>query len=481
MSARKQRMVARLQGLTKSIEIIMDAAIDAEGVPREFTEAETKSLADLNKEADNVTAIIEQDDRANARNSKHVAPVTPAKVVTVDADDVDDDAPVVSRATKPGHRDIKGVMAKLASNGNSQIVRVKGNAMPDPATVMAITACSIMRAKTLGQGTPYDQMEAMGYGEMANEMFDAKVKALSTTGVGSGAEVMPQTFSTDFIEFLYPQSSILRANPTKIDLSTGTLRIPAGNMGTSASYRTQNSDIAYSEITLREIAMSAKELAAISAVPNELLQRSPIAVAEILRNDMATAFTLTMDYAALRGTGAGNSPIGMRQQAVATNIFTAAVPLNPSIADIDTLVVTAFNKMRAANLPQLRPTWLMSNRTSLYLSTKRGANGEKIYPTMEGKSPTFWGVPVILSNQIVDNGGVTTDETEIYLVDMGHFYMGETGQMSLSVSEEASYVAAGVTISAFSRNQSVVRLVGAHDFLLRRPQAAVVIKGVRWY
>lgn len=500
MSTRLQRMQARLQKLLADQDVILNKSIDDAGAPVELSDEDTATLEQLNKDVAHAGDIVrkELEDATRRKELAELivsAPKPKAKVKaapTADDDDDDeaparpaiirgvDDIPEARRWAAANGRDVAGIIKALGNSAASTSLMARSGDKPDCAIIMAVTACGLARAKALG-GSVYDQMDALGFGTIAGQMYDAKIKALNTGTLGSGAEVMPETFSNDFIAFLRPASAILKAGPTRIDLSSGNLRISGGNAGAAASYRAEGSDVAYTEPTFREVTLTARNLAAITAVNNELLQRSPLAVAEILRTEMVAAFAQAMDYAGLRGDGTANAPMGIKSLVDPANVFVAPVPgVGVTIAQVDALAVTMIQRQRAANIPVLRPTWLMSSRTQLALARMRNSDGTKAFPSMDSENPRFWGYPVVVSNLIPDNLGVGTDESELYLQDMGHFWMGETEGMQVQLSEEASYVQSGTLISAFSRNQSVIRVVGAHDFQLRYNKTGVVATGLEW-
>jgi len=57
----------------------------------------------------------------------------------------------------------------------------------------------------------------------------------------------------------------------------------------------------------------------------------------------------------------------------------------------------------------------------------------------------------------------------------------DAGSMSVDFSKEATYKdSSGNLISAFARNQSVIRVVAGHDFGFRHNEGLVLGTGVTW-
>lgn len=66
-------------------------------------------------------------------------------------------------------------------------------------------------------------------------------------------------------------------------------------------------------------------------------------------------------------------------------------------------------------------------------------------------------------------------ESEIYFADFNDVVIGEDGNMKVSFSQEASYQDGdGNLVSAFSRNQSLIRVVTEHDIGFRHPEGLVL-------
>ena len=277
-------------------------------------------------------------------------------------------------------------------------------------------------------------------------------------------------------------SGVIRpaAGPTIIPLSNGNLTFSGGDVGATASYRAEGADAAYTEATTKEKTLSAKNLSAVTSATKELLRRSPLAVASIVQNDLAAAFVQAMDLAALRGDGSSNTPVGLKNMMASGNKIAAAAGKTPTFTVIDMYASQMIESIEGQNVPVINPCWIMATRVANYLRTLRGVNGEKIYPLMDGSSPVFWGYPVFLSNQVPRNLGGGTNESEIYLTDMAHFWMGDAGNMEMSISDEAAFVQGGNLVSAWSRNLVAIKINGSHDFKLRYDNSAAMLTGVQW-
>ncbi len=308
-----------------------------------------------------------------------------------------------------------------------------------------------------------------------------RVFSLATANTAGNLTFTP--LSPDYIEMLRNRSIFLRGGPRVIDMPLGTLKIPAGNTPAVGSYTALGSDYPYSEMTTRAVNMSAKHLRTLTAYDNYSAETSPLAIASIVGDDLAQVLTLTKDSAGLRGDGTGNNPSGVYTLVGAgQRVAATATSVTPTYAECDADARIMLAKYRVSNVPQLKPTWLMSNRVFTYLQFLRNSFGEFVYAGLQNVNPTWaGGFPVLVSEQIPSNLGVGTNESELYLCDFGHVLVGETKALMLEASREASYInASAATVSAFSRNETVIRGTAAHDFAVRHIKSSVVLTAVKW-
>ena len=86
-----------------------------------------------------------------------------------------------------------------------------------------------------------------------------------------------------------------------------------------------------------------------------------------------------------------------------------------------------------------------------------------------------------LTTQIPTNLGAGGNESEIYFVNFADCYIGEDTTLSIAISTEASYKdAGGNTVSAFQRDQTLIRVISKHDFAPRHVESVAVGTGITW-
>ncbi len=308
-------------------------------------------------------------------------------------------------------------------------------------------------------------------------------KQLNTGTDADGGYLVPTVLSTEIIEILRAASTVLAAGPRRIPMPQGNLTIPAGATGATATYIAEAADIPETQQTFREVVLQAKKLTAIIPITNELLNDASGNVDAFIRDDLVNAMAERSDLAFLRGDGTSNTPIGFLNLVDAANSFAANATVNLQNVTFD--LGKAELALLNNNVPLEGCAWFMSHRSATYLRDVRDGNGNKGFPEMSGGSvgadrQRLRGLPVFTTSQIPNNLGVGTDESEIYLANMRHVLVGETGGMDIDSSMEASWFDGVNTVSAFSKDVTLIRARWRHDIDIRQVFCLAHISAVTW-
>lgn len=439
----------------------LESAKDASGNPRDVTEAERAELKAAEDELTRLADSIKAEKAAEDRRQE---------IARAAAD-----------AMSPKTKDVTGAINTIAQGGQQIRAAIPGK----------LTATQKFAVFLKGVVTSYheprlgvlDHVKNMGF-EQLSEEWDGNLRAtnktLSTLSSAAGGYAVPTVLAAEFIDWLYPQSVFMAGNPERVDLSAGNLSITGGNASATATYRAENANAAYSDATFRQVVLAAKNLAAVTAMTNELIRRSPMAIDSFVQGDLRRAFINTMDLALQRGDGTSNTPTGIRNAVASGSRIASVDDIAPAPEDIDKELRRILTIVYNSNMPMERPAWQMAPRTHLYLESLRNLDGSKAFPEMSLENPRLKGHRVIVSTQIPINLGTGTDESEISFTNFGHVLFGDTQEMTLDVSREATYDVSGTLHSAFSKNQTVIRLVGSHDVDARYDAACVTLTAVRW-
>lgn len=303
--------------------------------------------------------------------------------------------------------------------------------------------------------------------------------ALSTVTSGAGGVLVPENFSASMIESLRPKSVVRGMGAISLPLNNGNLTLPRILSNTSVTYIGTETDIPLTEMSFGDLKLSAKKAAAIVPISNDLLAYAGVnpRIDQEVAKDLAVSMGLSEDLHFIRGAGTGVLPKGLRYWAPAANVVDA--PAGTTLNDLDLALGGLMLRLEAANVDMSACGWIMHPRTLRWLQTRRDGNGNKAYPEID--TGLLKGYRVALTTQIPVNLGTGTNESEIYFVNFADCYIGEDMSLTISISSEATYKdSGGNVVSAFQRDQTLIRVISKHDFGPRHPESVAVLTKVTW-
>lgn len=320
--------------------------------------------------------------------------------------------------------------------------------------------------------------------EIAGELYGPEgepvAKALAASVGQSGGFTVPEDFRAELIELLRPASVVYASGPRILDMPNGNLTIPGVATGAQAAYVGENQNITKTEQTFNQITLSAKKLAALVPISNDMLRYPSLSTEAFVRDDLVAALAQRGDLALIRGDGLIFGPRGLRswaQQAGGVNFRNANTTVN--VVNVTSDLANAELALMEANSPMRKMGWLMSPRTRTYLANVRDPNNNFVFPEVS-QSNTLRGYPLRTTTQIPNNIGGTSTGSEIYFVDFNEFIVGEAISLEIVVVPNGTYFDGTQIISGLSQDQTVIRALTAHDAAMRQPKSVAVINDVRW-
>ncbi len=327
----------------------------------------------------------------------------------------------------------------------------------------------LLRALAGGRGDPARAADFAA--KTWNDGYTAKALA---AGVGSaGGYLVPEVQALEVVELLRKASAVRRLGPTVVPMPHGTLLMAKLTGGAQADYLGENTAITPSLPSFGQIRLTARKLAALVPISNDLIRYSAPAADQVVRDDLVTALAEREDLAFLYGnpTGTGNDPKGIRHWVLpAQEIPSSGATVDDMVADLATLVLA----LQEGKARMLRPAWIMAPRTLQALMAVRDGSGHFVFRP-ELQNGTLNGYPVATSLHVP-----VAPSSEILLVDMADVLIGEATGLLIDASGEAAYPSGGSVIPAFGLDQTVIRCVTAHDLALRHEAAVAVLTGVTW-
>jgi len=195
--------------------------------------------------------------------------------------------------------------------------------------------------------------------------------ALGSSSGTSGGFLVREQHAAEVIELLRARSVVMRAGARPVPLPGGNLTMPRINTGTAGSYIGENQNATKTEPTFGQVRLTARKLAALVPISNDLIRFASPNVDALVRDDLLAGMQVTMDTALIRDSGTGNAPKGLRYWAAPA--ASQVIPVNGTVnlANVTADLGKAELALMNANTPMLMPAWLMSPRSLNYLRNLR--------------------------------------------------------------------------------------------------------------
>lgn len=322
-----------------------------------------------------------------------------------------------------------------------------------------------------------DALRALRFERDADEF----TRALASTTSGAGADLIPDAYSPDFIEYLRPFTVVRASGATVLGVPSGTLDIGRQNGTATVSWVGDADSVNESSLTTGRTRFNARKAMAISAVSNDLIRRSVPGADGLVQDDLFSAMGVEEDYRALRGLGSSFTPKGVRYQTATANVFNANGTFNFANALID--VTKMIRLVAESNIPDLmNGVHIMPWRSYFaLLAVAGGANLQGASLWTELRSMSLLGFKLMCTTQIPTNLGGGGTESENYFGVPRHVMIGEALAREISVADGAAYKnSSGTLVSGFSQDETAIRIITEMDVQLRHTGAFSVLSATNW-
>lgn len=307
-----------------------------------------------------------------------------------------------------------------------------------------------------------------------------RVLALQQSQFTAGGALLSDNFvGQELIELLRAKAAVRRAGARILTLVNGTATIPKVTGGSSSYWSGEGDNITPSDMATGQVKLLEKKLTSLVPVSNDLLKKGDISVQRMVRDDMIASSANTEDIAFLRGDGSLGGPRGVYHLVGDAGRTDTA---GATLANIRTDVKRARNRLGNANAPNIRRAWFLHSRDINFIGTEIvDANSNLVWPAMaEGDGAKWNGGTVYENNNIPTTLGGGT-ESEMYLIEMSEFFIGDSPEFELELFANATYVdSSNATRSGVSRDESVVRLIRKTDCAMRHAESAHVTEKITY-
>lgn len=293
-----------------------------------------------------------------------------------------------------------------------------------------------------------------------------------------GGFLVNENYSNDLIEALRPNVAVRRMGAISTPLPNGNLTTRKKTSTSNARWVGERTAIPTSAPGVGQLKMSAKKLAGLVPISNDLLRFNSISSDAMVRDDLVLEMGIAEDQQFIRGQASEFAPAGLRYMAAAANIFAANATVNVQNVRND------LGKMRLGlsrnNVPMTRCGYIINPTLKEFLEQLQTQTGTLAFPEIaEGRIGSY---PFAETTSVPDNLGDKGNQSEIYFADFGQILIGDAMQTTIAVSTEASYVDnQGVTRSAFQNDETLIRVIEEVDLGTRYDSAISVLTNVAWF
>lgn len=225
------------------------------------------------------------------------------------------------------------------------------------------------------------------------------------------------------------------------------------------------------------------KVANIAVATMEVIRDSSPAADTIIRDALAAALRERLDIDFIDPEKAAVASIS---PASILNGVTGIASSGTDAEAVRTDIKAVFGAFIAANNAPTSGVWIMSSTTALALSLMQNPLGQAEFPGIGMNGGTLFSLPVIVSEYVpFDSSGAI-----VALVNASDIYLGDEGEIDLSMSTEASLqmdsapdnpsTATTVMVSLWQRNLVGFRAERTVSWARRRPSAVAYLTGVNW-
>lgn len=301
-----------------------------------------------------------------------------------------------------------------------------------------------------------------------------------------GGFLLGQELSNEILPELRAEIVMFNAGVKQTNVAQGTGSITVPKMTTApTAYRPGiNQPIASEDAQFDQVTAFLRPIAAIATIPFQLIQQSPLAVEQTIRDELIKSIALQVDIEILEGVSAVvGSNTGAQINGVltvlendpilsSTNIVTLGTGdgRQPKFSDL----TDAETQIANGNVSDMMPkSWVMNARSRGRFRSLETTTGEPLLRDNFGNEPfsRLMGYPLWVGNQITNNKttGTSSDTTEIYY--------GAWGMSEYFMQDQMEIIVDSITLA----DQLQMRIIAYtySDFIVHYPEAFYVMKGVR--
>lgn len=290
---------------------------------------------------------------------------------------------------------------------------------------------------------------------MPTELPLAKRTSLTTGGATTGQDLV-FTEPGSFIELLRNQSRVISLGPLMLTGLQGNVAIPRQTAAGTAAWVAENPGADYTEsnLTLDQVTLSPKNVAATQSFSKQLVAQSIEAVDTLVQADILATMALLFDLGCLHGSGASNQITGIYSQSSVNSVAFGGSITYAKAVDMEAAV-------EADNANVAAMAYLATPETKAAAKKAQRFSSTDTPVWTGGMVGEMNGYPAYATNQLSKVLGAGTNEHGIVFGAWSQAIVGDWGAIDMTVD------------TVTKARQGVINVTGFHlvDFAVRHPES----------
>lgn len=317
---------------------------------------------------------------------------------------------------------------QIEGSGSISVTRnvPKGSAFTRYVGLLALSKGNLMQAEVLANRPEFKDTP-----EVAHVMKAAVAAGTTSDTTWAGPLVQYQDMVSEFIELLRPQTILGRMN--QVRRVPFNIRIPRQTAGSTGSFVGEGSPTRVQKLDFDNITLPWAKASCIVVLTAELAKFSSPSAEALVRQDLIDGLAAYLDKRFVDPAYPGVTGVS---PASVTNGVTPTQATGTTLAALDLNVRTVMTAFANAELGLQSGVWVMSAAQAIRFSMMRTNQDSKAFPDLSVNGGTFYGLPVIVSNNVAPSG--SPGDQHVLLVNQNEILLADDNQMMIDVSTEAS-------------------------------------------
>lgn len=299
-------------------------------------------------------------------------------------------------------------------------------------------------------------------------------KAQNMSVPSEGGFLVNVGYSPIKVDPLLAQTILNNLGVTKVDMPSGNLTLRTMVSQGAAGWNGESRDATKVSTVFGQVKLASKKLDAYAVMSNELLMSDAISTDAWIINILQRQFQLNVDYTAFYGIGSSYQPAGLDNLIVSTNKLGSSSTVTTQDTPFQLVA-----HLKSLNAPT-DGSWFfgMHPQMFFYLQTLKTTTGQFIFREEMSKG-TLLGYPIYQSTNFgyTSTGTFNTSSADIWFGPASEMLWGQQQGMEIITSKEASYLDGSTLVSAFSRNETLIRAIQYADFNIQHNNTIVKFTG----